>query len=432
MTTNRLILSGLFLLSACGTHSAIEISRHHTDVGDYQRAYEVLDEAVVEERRGGGTPDEDLETAHRMARIDFLRYQARQNIFEEREDAALSDLALLRQMVPGDPEAEALHDRAVRKKALRLVQKGDESILRKDLHGAMAAYLAALKVMPSLPQALEGSDRVKEALSRLSDRAQAQFLEAVRKMPEFRYVEVRWHADIAVTNDPQRDDAQGLARRAQRELAVRALERGRDCLAKDQFGAAMLEFRTARKLDPSLPGIDDEVAQAEREVEVTSLVERAQRSMRIGQFDVAREQLGKALGLTTMAKTAVTELMVQAKRLEGEAHYQAARDLEVLGKKTEALAAFEELAKAWPDGLLDEKGRIEALRIDTQGAATEWAAAEAAEAANDPVKALLHYEAAMQFYPGWKDGPDRVKRLRQTVAPRGGSGQSGSGQSGSA
>ncbi len=420
MTDKRLLLSALLFLSACANNSAIEESRTATRLGDTERAFLLLDRARDELVAGGDTPTAEFEQAWGAARKAALLGRARLDIFEEREELALADLATLKELDPDYPGADELRHRALLKRAGRSTQEGDERLLRKDLHGAMRSYLAALSVVPDFEPALDGSDRVRESLKQLSDRAQAQFLEAVRKLPEFRYVEVRWHTDIAVTMDPGREDAESIGKKAQRELAMRALERGRECQSRDQFGAALLEFRTARKLDPSLPGADDLVATAEREVEASSLAERAQRAMRMGQFDVARHHLDKALALTTMAKTAITELIVQLRRMEGESRYQAARDLEVLGKKEEALAAFEELVKAWPEGLVDEKGRVAALRIDVESAAAEWEKAEAAEKADDPVSALMHYEAAMQFYPGWKDGPDRVKRLREKVVPKNG------------
>ena len=418
MTKTRSLLAAVLLFSACATHSAIETSREYARLGDFHRAFEVLDRARNEKLEAGSEPGAELEDAYAAALVSHLVARARQNIFEEKEDEALADLDQLRKLAPDDPNVHDLTDRALRKKAMRSVQRGDDFMLRKDLENAMTHYLAALRVLPDFAPALSGAERVRESLARLSERAQTQFLEAVRKLPEFRYVEVRWHADIALTKDPQRDDAESLAKRAQRELALRALERGRECEKGEQFGAALLEFRTARKLDPTLPEIDDLVARSEREVEAATLIERAQRSMRMRQFALAHEQLGKAFALSTMVRTSIGELMAQARRMEGEAKYYAARDLEVLGKKSEALAGYEALAKDWPEGLLDENARIEGLRIDIQGATTEWAAAEAAEKANDPVKALLHYEAAMQYYTNWKDGPARVQRLRQKVTPQ--------------
>ena len=418
MTTMRLLLPALLLFSACGTHSAIEASHDYSRVGDHKRAYDVLEEARNDRANAGRDPSPELEEAHHKAKVAFLLDRAQQNIFEEKEDLALADLAQLKQIAPDDPVAQALANRAYEKKAMRSVERGDDMLLRKDLHNALVHYLAALRVVPDFPPAIDGSDRVREAMMRLTERAQIQFLEAVRKMPEFRYVEVRWHADIAMANDPEREDAEGLRKRAHREIALRAQERGRQCEEREQFGAALLEYRTARKLDPTLPGIDDLVARNEREVAAATLVEQAQRSMRMQQFPLARDQLGKALALSTMTKTHIVELTAQCRRLESEAKYQVARDQEVLGKKAEALAIYEAIQKDWPDGLVDEKARIEGLRIDIAGATAEWEAAEFAEKANDPAKALSHYEAAMQYYPGWKDGPARVQRLRQQVAPK--------------
>jgi hypothetical protein len=82
------------------------------------------------------------------------------------------------------------------------------------------------------------------------------------------------------------------------------------------------------------------------------------------------------------------------------------------------------LAKEWPEGLDDEVSRIAGLRVDIEGAAMEWTAAEAAEAAGDMPKALEHYLDAERFYAGWKDGKARIERLRQAIA-RGAAGGNG-------
>lgn len=408
-------LPGLLLLAACGTHSAIERSQQHAQIGAYERAYLVLEEARREEQLAGGTPDEELSLAYQEARLKWVSERARLAIFGEREDDALADLMLLEELYPAHPEIADLKQRALEKKAMRSVDRGDTFLLHKNLPDALAAYLDGEKILPGFPPAVEGSRKVGEALAKLSARAQLQFLEAVRKVPEFRFVEVRWHALNASTNDPKREDAKALEGRAQHEMAMRAQERGRECLKDRQFGAALLEFKAAQKLDAQLPGVAEDVEHAKKEFEAFGLMESAQKLMRSRHFDLAREQLGKAFELSTVSREEIAKLVTDTRRLEGESRYQAARDLEILGKKSEALAAFEALDKEWPEGLSDEKVRIEGLRLDIATAETEWAAAEAAEAAGNDVEALRHYETALQFYPGWKDGEDRIAKLRQKI-----------------
>jgi tetratricopeptide (TPR) repeat protein len=415
MPMHRLLLSGLLLLSACGVHSAIERSQRFANLGEFERAFQVLDETRAEELAAGDTPPPELETAHHDAYLLHLRERARQHIFAEQEDAALADLATLEHLAPDYPELDVLRARAAYKKAVRAVQTGDEHLLRKDLEQALASYLKAEALLPGFKPAIEGSEKVRAALGRLSARAQSQFLEAVRKLPEFRYVEVRWHSENALANEPARQDAEKLNERAQHEIALAARERGRACLQKDQFGAALLELKTARRIDAALPGIDDEITKVEREVQAAILMEHAQMAMRSGRFDQAREHLGQAFELSTQLRGGISELMMQARRLEGESRYQAARDLEILGQKSEALAAFEALGKEWPEGFSDEAARVEGLRLDIDTATTEWAAAEAAEKAGDAAAALLHYETALQFYPGWQDGEARIARLKAAV-----------------
>lgn len=417
----RPTLLGLLLLSACGTNSAIERSQAFARVGDHERAFKVLDEVVTADRQAGEAPNQELQAAHRSAEERFLLERARGHIFAEKEDAALADLARLERLAPGYPGAATLRERATYKKAVDAVQQGDERLLGADLEGALKCYLAAEALLPGYKPAIEGSEKVRMAMADLSKRAQSQFLEAVRKLPEFRYIEVRWHAEIALANEPDRKDAEQLQEKAQRQIALETEERGRTCLEANQYGAALIEFRAARKIDPTLPGIDERIAGVEKEIETQILMEKAQVAMRSGHFDVAREDLAKAFEMSTMARGDISELMIQTRKLEGKARYQAARDLEILGRKSEALAAYEALAKEWPEGLEDEAARIDGLRIDIGSATDEWNAAEAAEKAGDLPGALLHYETALRFYPGWKDGAERVEKLKQA----GGAGDDG-------
>ncbi|MFY9343262.1 MAG: hypothetical protein WAT39_12270 [Planctomycetota bacterium] len=418
MTFLRLL--PVLLLAACATRSAIETSQNYARLGDYTRAFQVLDELYREQTADGGQPDGELMEAHRDAKLAFLYDRAMARIFQERENAALADLAELTSLAPDYPGLQSMVARAKHKKAVRLVSKGDDALVRKEFAAAMTWYIEAQRVEADLVAAAEGIENVRKATGRLTTRAQEQFLEAVRKLPEFRFIEVQWHAGNAVHNAPDHREGKELQSRARHENALKALARGKDCEQHGKFGAAFQEYKAARDLDRTLPGIDAAIEQMNRELQAMTLADQAQKAMRTGDFDLAREFLGKAFDLSVMARNDIGELVAQVKKLEGEGRYQAARDLETLGKKVDALAAFEALAKDWPAGLSDEKARIDGLKVDIDGAAKEWADAEAAEAAGDLAKALEHYQASERFYAGWKDGKDRIAKLRAALARQNG------------
>lgn len=410
------------LLAACATQSAIETSQHYSRLGDYVRAYDELDALHRAQATGGGEVDPALVIALRHARMEFLYDRAQTHIFQEREDAALIDLAELATLEPNYPGLASLTARAKHKKAMRMVQRGDEALVRKDYVLALGWYLDSRKVEPGLLPAEEGIENVHKSTERLSARAQEQFLEAVRKLPEFRFIEVQWHAGNVVHNAPNREEAKQLRERAERANAQLAMDKGRECERAGQYGAALQEYKKARELDKTLPGLDEAIAGVTRELEALLLVDQAQRAMRVGDFELAREHLGNAFELSVMARNDIGEMVAQSRKMEGERRYSAARDLEVLGKKAESLAAFEALAKDWPDGLSDEKARIDSLRVDIDGATKEWAEAEAAEAAGDLPKALEHYENSERFYAGWKDGKERIATLRAKIGGQNGNG----------
>ena len=424
MTTLRLL--PLLLLVGCATRSALEESHYYAGRGDYARAYYVLDQLYQEETRNGGSASSDLQQAWSEARLAWLLYHAESQLFEENEDGALATLVELETLAPDYPGIPGLRSRAYLKRAKRMIRKGDEALMRKEYVPALARYLECESIVPGLKEAREGTQDVWDAMSRMSKRAQDQFLEAVRKMPELRYVEVQWHAGIVVRNDPNREEAKKIEIKARRENALKAITRGHECERQGRYGAALCEYRIAKLADPGTPGVDELIAGMRKEHDATVLVDRAQIAMRAGRFDDARKLLGQAYDLSLMARNDIGAMMLQTRKLEGQRAYQAGRDCEVLGKKSDALAAYEALVKDWPDGFSDEKARIDSLKVDIEGAASEWGEAEAAEAAGDLPKALEHYIASERYYAGWKDGKERIARLRAAIAkPQSGGESSG-------
>lgn len=419
----RLLLPA-FLLTACGTHSAIDQSRAFAEVDDRQHAFEVLDKARDEQLANGGVVDPELEAAHASALKQFLRWRARNSIFQEREDQALVDLRDLAALDPDYPGLESLRERANLKRARRAAMRGDDHLLRKEFTEALQQYAISQQIVPDFQAALDGVHAVKVATAGMSARAQEQFLEAVRKLPDFRHIEVQWHAANVLNNDPERSDAKEMLTKSTRENANQIVARALECEKDGKFGAALMQLRNAKQLDGKLPGVDEHIARMAKELKAVGLIDRAEVTIRSGKFAEVRELLAEAFELSIASRGQISELMIENKRAEAMAGYQVARDLEVLGKKAEALAAFEALAKDWPAGLADEVSRIAGLRVDIEGATSEWADAEAAEAAGDLPKALQHYLDAERFYAGWKDGKARIERLRAAIA-RGAAGGNG-------
>jgi len=426
MTKTSTLLLALLLTGCAGT-TAIEQSRDFAKHGDPFRAFEVLETEREARLRAGEPTDEEFEVAYHAARVAFLVNRARRSIFLEQEEEALVDLAKALAIEPDHEEVQPLRLRALDKLAAKATAVGDDRRLKNELEESLAAYIEAERHVPGYKLAVEGAEKVRVAVARLNERAQQQFLEAVRKMPEFRYIEVRWHSANALTNNPMRQDAEGLRARANHEIALRTMLRGQECQKKDQFGAALVEFRSAKKLEPKLPGIEEAIAQMEREVKATWLAERAQMDMRMGRFDLANGALKTAFDLSTLSRGSISELMIESRKLEGDRDYKAARDFEIQGKKREALAGYEAVGKAWPDGFSDEKARIEGLRSDIDMAEQEWAAGEAAETAGDLQKALEHFLTSERYYAELKNAKVRIASLRERLAAAGAPGTTSGG-----
>jgi hypothetical protein len=415
MTMLRLL--PVLLLVACATRSAIEESRAYAARNDHTRAFLVLDRKVAEYEADGAEPPAALAEAHLAARKVHLFRRAEEAIFNEREDVALADLAELADLAPGFVGLGAMRDRALQKKALRIVGRAQESFVRKDFPTALAGFLEADKVVPGLPAAKQGVEEVRKATEAMNLRAQEQFLEAVRKLPEFRYLEVQWHAANSLHNDPARGEAKELQDKARRENANKAMARARESESKGRYGAALVEYRAARAIDATTPGVDDAIASMAREVKAQGLVDNAQIDMSAGRTDAARAKLGQARELSVLMRNDIGAMLADVQKAEAKAKYRAARDLEVLGRKLDALQAFVALAEAYPAGVDDEKARIAGLKADVEGWARHWAAADAAEAAGDLDKALEEGLEAQRFYAR-AEGKERIERLRAAIAAK--------------
>lgn len=421
-TSTASALLGLLLFAGCATTSALQESEALERRGVWQRAFSVV-HAAYEEQAARGEVSPRLEEAHERLMREALRDRAQSLIFHEREDEALVMLDRLEALAPDFRDLARLRRHAHRKQAKRLVVEGDKLLSQREYQAAMAKYLESQRVVPEFGLAEDGMERVKDELARMDAVAQRQFLQAVRKYPEFRHIEVNWHAEAVLRNTPDPEDerrvnAERLRDDARTERARAKFAEAEACERIDKFGAALVLYRQARKLDPAVEGVDAAIDRMNAELAALGLIESAQLIMRNGEFTEAKELLELAFEKSKLSRGAISELMIQNRRLQADAEYRAARDFEVMGKKAEALSAFEALAAKWPDGFEDEAGRIDALRVDIQGAQEEWQAALDAEAAGELEEAIDHFGNAERFYELWRDGEAQIERLRALIAAR--------------
>jgi len=417
-----LLVLGLLLLAGCGTSSVIERSQKFANLGDFKHAYEEISEEYQRQAEVGPVDERIAAFASEM-RLKYLLDRAQMLIFTEREDDALKVLGELARLESDYPGARRLLIAAELKKAGRIVYGANEFLARKDFVAAMAGYLESQRLVPGFEPAEEGIAKVREETARMSGRAQQQFLQAVRKVPEFRHIEVAWHAAAVIhltpdTTDEQRANAAAIGKHAKQESAQLTMREAGNCERKNQFGAALVLYKAALLLDPELGEVGDAIGKMENEMKALGLLEKAQISMRSESFEDAHALLKEAHQLSLLSRAEISELMLQCTKLEGLQQHREARDLEVMGKKAEALAAFEALAKHWPEGLEDEGARIIGLKIDVESAKIAWDAAEQAEADGDMEKALEQYLTVERFYAEWRDGEVHAERLRKAIAAK--------------
>ena len=419
------LLSGIpLLLASCATNSILEQSKTAERRGQWERAYQVLHEEY-QRQLADGEVSEELAREHERLRREYLRDRAQALIFRERQDEALALLDQLEASAPDIRGLDELRQHAKFKQAKALTAAGDRLLSQREFQSAMAKYLESQRIIADFGLAVEGMERVKDELARMDAVAQRQFLQAVRKYPEFRHIEVSWHAESVLRNTPDLEDerrgnAQRLRDQALAESARAIFAEAKACEEADKFGAALVLYRQAGELDPDIGGVNEAIDKMNAELAALGLIESAQMTMLSGDFARASLMLQEAFDKSELSRGAISELMIQNRRLEGDGEYRAARDFEVMGKKAEALAAFEALAAKWPDGFEDEAARIDALRVDIAGAEAEWQAALDAEAAGDLEKALDHFANSARFYQAWRDAAAQIERLKKVIAEKAG------------
>jgi tetratricopeptide (TPR) repeat protein len=415
-----LALAGALLVAACGTQSVLDSSDEYMRVGQVRFAYSEVDSARTAQQAAGSV-DPALEARWRHLRTLYMIDLGRQEIYADNESKGLEHLAEALTLEADNREAMDLVRRANRKMAVRATRQGQDHLAKNELEAALTAFGEALGFLPGYKPAVEGIASVRAAVGRMHREAQEQFLEAIRKLPQLRYFEVDWHASVAIARDPTRNDAEDVRDRALRQLAESARAEAKRSEEAGSYGAALMCYRSARDLWPEMPGIRENIEQMQREVEAQWRIERAALSIRSNKLAEARQLLAEAFELSSLERAAISELQLETRKQEGRLTYQSARDMELQGMKAEALAAFESLSKDWPDGLVDEKTRIGALRSDIEGAEKAFTAGESAEAAGDLPAALKHYREAEIYYAGYRDVAARVARLTAAVDRSGGS-----------
>jgi tetratricopeptide (TPR) repeat protein len=398
-------LAWLLLAAGCTTQDLIKESEAHAADGNYYLAY-----ATLEQGRSPGNTDPALEKAYWEARLRYLIDLAQHKIFMEHEREALLDLNQALAQDPGNQTALALIERANEKMARRAVERGDAALQAGELENALLAYAEAQRSVPGYRLAVEGTKNVKLEFDRLRTKAQLHFLEALRRYPELRMYEVDWHATTAVASDPSRADARVLQVKADRFNAEKTLQRAKEEEKKGSYGAALLDYRLARTLDPSVPEIDEYIERMQSECAAQRLIEQATMMIMRAEFDKARETLGEALKKTTLEKAQVSDQLLRVRRREAENRFEAAHELQ--GNKQEALAGYKALLADWPEGLKDTAERIANLELDIGSAEKAYAEGVEAEAKSDFAAAAEHFQTAVTCYAKYKDAKAKLEQVK--------------------
>lgn len=399
-------------LSSCGsTSGAIERSKEYYEHANYYQAFMEIAEA-----RNDNPGDPELERAYQAARKAWLMEEAQEHIFRDREREAMANLQQILTLAPDNAIAQRWMEKARQKLARRTVEDGDRERAQGNLDQALILYSEAMTYVPDFPPAKEGVGLVRDSWAKRRAKANDRYLMGVRALAEQLFGQTWYQMGIAIENDPGLKQAQRGQQAAQRRIIEERYEIAKLMEQDGFYAAALREYIACKKRQTDLDGIDERISAMQRETKAEDLMLAAEHKMSRGDYDEARRLFDKAWETTVLQRAMISELLVVLTDRILEEKYTKARDFEYQNQKEKALAAFQEIDEAAPEGYEDVKARISSLESDLDVAGKAVMRGLEAEKAGDWVEALDAYSEAVLVYPGFQQLDAKVAELMKKVA----------------
>lgn len=273
---------------------------------------------------------------------------------------------------------------------------------------ATELYREAVELWPADDFARDGLERIELLAQWRAEQGSDYYNNGIRDLRNLRMAEAlrsfRAAADY-LSEDPD------AVRRADEVLTMQANERVQladGLLAEGLFHAAAAELRHAQILLDTLPGIDDRIAAAEREVDVLEGLGESDRLLRRADADGAITLLEGLLETTQFQGEAVEAALVLAREARLDGFYQVALDLERDFHFDEAIDAY--------DVLLEEAGGFHKDAIQRQRTLRNYVDlaeelyGEYEDATDDDAR-LSALRKIELFWPTYRDVPARLAEL---------------------
>ncbi|HHI79826.1 MAG TPA: tetratricopeptide repeat protein [Planctomycetes bacterium] len=401
----------LFVAACAGTNRPAALAKTDQELrlGRFDLAYQELRKGLAQNPRS-----EALLSLEKPLRVRALISRAQDLLFQDRPEEALPLLARAQTLDPSYRPTQVWLAKAREKLAKVKVAEGTDFLQRGKLEKALASYQRALSVKGADPEALQGLRAVSEIFAKRREKAKDHYRLALRAMEREDFDSARYHAAIALEQDPSLREAKLLIERADIALAEGARKHAEDLALEKRWAAAATAMVKAAELaeEAGLPWASkarqEALAYAD-EAKGNQLLDEASILIEKKQFDKAEELVQQAKTFCKRDLLPLNEILVDLRVKRASELAREAEDLRREGKLEEMLSVFETLEKMEPEGLWKDKATQ--LRDRIQRARDLYQKALSLEKEGKLAKALPLLRECVALYPGFRDVAARYRRV---------------------
>ena len=406
----------LFFLAACaGTSRPAALAKVDKELklGRFDLAYQELRKGIAKNPR-----NQDLRSLEKPLRVRALLSKAQDLLFLDRPEEALPLLARAQTL---DPSYKPVHDwlDKAREKLARLkVAEGNDFLQRGKLEKSLAAYQRALSVKGEDREALQGLREVSEIFAGKRDKAKDHYRLALHALDNEDFDSARYHASIALEQDPSLSEAKRLIGRADIALAEASRKHAMELAKEKHWGAAAKAMSRAAELADEA-GLDwaakarEEALQFADEAKGNSYLNEARLFIEKKQFDKAEELVAQARPFCKRDLLPLNETLSDLRVKRASKLGDEALDILREGKLEEALSLYRTLQKMEPEGLWKDKASQLSDRI--RRAKELYQKALKLEQRGKLAEAIPLLRECVALYPAYRDVAMRYRKALKAV-----------------
>jgi tetratricopeptide (TPR) repeat protein len=409
----------LFVAACAGTSRPAALAKTDQELrlGRFDLAYQELRKGLEKNPR-----NEALLSLEKPLRVRALLSKAQDLLFQDRPEEALSLLARAETLDPNYRPVQIWLAKAREKLARLKVAEGTDSLQRGKLEQSLAAFQRALSVKGDDAQALQGLRDVSEIFAGRREKAKDHYRLALRALENDDFDSSRYHASIALEQDPSLSEAKNLIERADIALAEFSKKHAMKLAQEKRWAAASKAMSRAAELAEEAgldwaPKARQTALEYADEAKGMGYLDEARIFIEKKQFDKAEELVNKAKTFCKRNLLPLNEVLSDLRVKRAGELGEEAKNLLREGKLEEAFSLYLTLQKMEPEGLWKDKA-IQ-LRDRIRRVKDLYQKAMKLEQEGKLAEAIPLLRECVALYPAYKDVAVRYRRALKATQKNG-------------